>query len=90
MEGSMPQDRLTPIQDAIFRGELITAIKLHREATGSGLKEAKEAVERLQAELRASSPEKFTSPPRRAGCFALVALLVALAVLAGVIRWGLG
>lgn len=29
------------------RGKLIEAIKVYREATGAGLREAKEAVERL-------------------------------------------
>jgi ribosomal protein L7/L12 len=36
------------VADAIQRGEKIEAIKLYREATGVGLKEAKDYVEEIQ------------------------------------------
>ena len=36
------------VADAVQRGEKILAIKLYREATGVGLKEAKEYVEEVQ------------------------------------------
>lgn len=36
------------VADAIQRGEKIQAIKLYREATGVGLKEAKDYVEEVQ------------------------------------------
>lgn len=39
------------VDAAIRAGRLIEAIKLHREATGMGLKESKEAVEARRAEL---------------------------------------
>lgn len=87
MDNPIPEEKLTPIRDALYRGELIAAIKLHRDATGSGLKEAKEAVEKLDAELRASSPDKFTSLPRRAGCFAMIVVLGVLSL--GAIGLGL-
>jgi ribosomal protein L7/L12 len=35
-----------PVRDALHRGKKILAIKLLREATGLGLSEAKDAVER--------------------------------------------
>ncbi|MFI9046740.1 ribosomal protein L7/L12 [Streptomyces sp. NPDC053427] len=42
-----PQDpRTAEIDRLLAAGKKIQAIKLHREATGSGLAEAKEAVER--------------------------------------------
>ncbi|MFF8370996.1 hypothetical protein ACF05W_19415 [Streptomyces lydicus] len=42
-----PQDpRMAEIDELLARGKTIQAIKLHRELTGSGLAEAKEAVER--------------------------------------------
>ncbi|MFF8311044.1 ribosomal protein L7/L12 [Streptomyces lydicus] len=42
-----PQDpRMAEIDELLARGKKIQAIKLHRELTGSGLAEAKEAVER--------------------------------------------
>ncbi|MFI1620942.1 ribosomal protein L7/L12 [Streptomyces lydicus] len=42
-----PQDpRMAEIDELLTRGKKIQAIKVHRELTGSGLVEAKEAVER--------------------------------------------
>ncbi|MFI0217915.1 ribosomal protein L7/L12 [Streptomyces lydicus] len=42
-----PQDpRMAEIDELLARGKKIQAIKVHRELTGSGLGEAKEAVER--------------------------------------------
>ncbi|GAB7033246.1 ribosomal protein L7/L12 [Streptomyces sp. NPDC021749] len=42
-----PQDpRLAEIDELLAQGKKIQAIKLHREVTGAGLAEAKEAVER--------------------------------------------
>ena len=37
------------IRDAVFAGKKIRAIKLQREQTGMGLKEATDAVEKLEA-----------------------------------------
>lgn len=39
---------LEPVRALMEQGRKIDAIKLHRELTGSGLKEAKEAVEAMQ------------------------------------------
>ncbi len=39
---------LAPIQDQLLRGHKIEAIKLYREQTGVGLREAKEAVEAIE------------------------------------------
>ncbi|WP_030986877.1 ribosomal protein L7/L12 [Streptomyces sp. NRRL S-1813] len=42
-----PEDpRMAEIDDLLAQGKQIQAIKVHREVTGSGLVEAKEAVER--------------------------------------------
>ncbi len=38
------------------------AIKIHREATGMGLKESKDEVEAIEARLRQSHPEVCGSP----------------------------
>lgn len=46
--GSVPPG----VAEAIERGNLIDAIRIHRAATGLGLREAKEAVEELAAVLR--------------------------------------
>ena len=45
----------TEVADAMQRGEKIRAIKYFREATGAGLKEAKDFIEEAQRRL-ASSP----------------------------------
>ena len=48
----------------------IHAIKLYREATGAGLAEAKEAVEKMEAESRAQSGLPTNMPAK--GCLGLV------------------
>jgi hypothetical protein len=62
------------IETAIFAGNKIEAIKLHREATDVGLAEAKQAVEAMEASLRQQHPEKFTASRKR-GCMGMVAVL---------------
>ena len=39
---------LEPVRKLAMQGEKVRAIKLHREITGSGLAEAKTAVERIE------------------------------------------
>jgi hypothetical protein len=56
---AVDEDSLTQIKEALFRRQKITPIKLYREFTGAGLAEAKAAVERLEAELRAAEPDRF-------------------------------
>jgi hypothetical protein len=70
------------IETDLLAGRKISAIKTYREATGSGLKEAKDAVEVLEADLRATSPGRFHSPPAKAGCLPMIPLLIAPALLA--------
>lgn len=53
-----PED-LRDIQESIFAGRKIEAIKLYREYSGLGLKDAKDAVEELERKLRAESPGRF-------------------------------
>ena len=67
-----------PIKAAILGSHKIEAIKLYREATGLGLAEAKEAVDRLEVELRSSSPNEFNQPESR-GCLGVVLSLVLFA-----------
>jgi len=40
------------LYDAIARGKLIQAIKIYRETTGVGLKEAKDAVDAMAGKTR--------------------------------------
>lgn len=52
-EGFRPRNTLPPqILELIQRGKKIEAIKLYREHTGVGLKEAKDAVEELARQYR--------------------------------------
>ncbi len=44
-------DAMSQVEDFILRGKKIEAIKAYREATGVGLKEAKDAVEAIQRKL---------------------------------------
>jgi ribosomal protein L7/L12 len=68
----MTEEELDRIKGEIFAGRKIGAIKLYRESTGEGLKEAKDAVELLESELRRAEPEKFNAPPAAKGCAMLV------------------
>lgn len=70
---------LSSVAELLFAGRKIDAIKLYREQVkpGAGLKESKEAVEQLEAGLRAQHPEKFTAKAK-SGCAAMLAVLVAI------------
>ena len=74
--------RISRFSNSWRSGKKIAAIKLYREQTNSGLKEAKDAVEALAA-------QHGIVPPPRSGCFAvLVVLLSGLSlVLVGWMRW---
>jgi ribosomal protein L7/L12 len=50
LRGSAPA--MGEIQDLLRRGRKIDAIKVYRERTGLGLKEAKDAVEEIERGLR--------------------------------------
>jgi hypothetical protein len=86
MDLPLPEDKLSAIREALFRGQKIEAIKLHRTATGAELVVAKKAVEELEATLRAATPERFGSVETRRGCFAVLA---GVTLLVGVTLWKL-
>jgi hypothetical protein len=85
MDTPIPEDKLEPIKQALFQGRKIQAIKLYRKRTETGLKEAKKAVEKLESELRASSPEKFAAPTGGKGCLGVMVALGAVVVL--IVLW---
>ena len=85
MNTPIPEDKLAPIKEAIFAGRRIDAIKLYRKCTETGLAEAKAAIEKLEAELRTASPERFSAAPAGKGCLGVV-VMVCL-VLALVLLW---
>lgn len=86
MNSPSPEDKLSAIKEALFAGQKIDAIKLHRETTGSGLLEAKTVIEKLDADLRATSPEKFVAPKASGGCLGVLATFVAFI---GLLLWRL-
>ncbi|HYG77797.1 MAG TPA: ribosomal protein L7/L12 [Planctomycetota bacterium] len=75
---------LAQIHEALFQNRKIEAIKLYRLMSGSGLKEAKDAVDKMEIELRASSPASFTfakGEPAKVGCTGVLVLVTAVAML---------
>lgn len=84
---SLNDAQLNAITDALRAGNKIEAIKLHREATSLGLKESKEAIESIEADLRAKFPDQFPAKPAgKGGCLGLVVFGLA-AALAGIGWW---
>lgn len=67
------------LQDLIFAGRRIPAIKLAREKKGWGLKEAKDHIEDIEAQLRERFPERFTATSSGQGCLGVVLAGLALA-----------
>jgi ribosomal protein L7/L12 len=65
----------------LFAGQKISAIKLYREWTNVGLKEAKDAVEAREAMLRQQSPESFA---KKSGCASMILLAAGLV---GALAW---
>ena len=65
------------VESAIFAGQKIEAVKLYREAVaGTGLAEAKAAVEAIETELRRVNPEKFLAATGKAGCMGMILIVV--------------
>lgn len=84
---SLTDAQMNAIADALRAGNKIEAIKLHRAATGSGLKESKDEIEAIEAGLRAKFPEQFPAKPAAGkGCLGLVVLGLATG-LAGLGWW---
>jgi hypothetical protein len=77
MENELTEEDVGQISDALLSSRKIEAIKIYREATGSGLMEAKAFIEKLEDGLREEYPEKF--PERGKGCAAVFLIGLALA-----------
>ena len=75
------QEQWMQIQAALFAGRKIQAIKAYREATGVGLKEAKDAMEAYEVRLRQEHPDRFTAAPK-SGCMGVILLAVLAAAVA--------
>ena len=79
MNPSIPPEAAKQIGECLFAGRKIEAIKLYREQTRADLVTAKQAVEALEAELRAREPGRFTGAPAGRGCATVIAGLLAFA-----------
>jgi hypothetical protein len=77
MERPISSNALAQVQAAIFNGQKIMAIRIYRQDTGASLTDAKAAVDKLEAEWRTVSPEKFQAlPARKKGCGGICMILV--------------
>ena len=77
MERPISSNALARVQAAIFNGQKIMAIRIYREDTGASLTDAKAAVDKLEAEWRTASPEKFQTPAaRKKGCGGICMIIV--------------
>lgn len=81
----LPEDKRQAILEAIYSARKIEAIKLVREATDCGLKEAKEFVEKLSAELYAKEPDKFLAAPGKGGCVGVLMVVAVIVAAAAVV-----
>ena len=79
MAADLTPEQTQRIAAALAEGRKIEAIKLHREATGAGLKESKEFIDALIPKLIAQDPVKYAKAARSGGCAG--AVLLALAAL---------
>lgn len=73
----LTQQQWQAVETEILAGNKIAAIKMYREATGVGLAEAKQAVEKMESDLRQARPELFKASKARKGCAGAALALVA-------------
>lgn len=79
MTDELTPEQLTAISNALYAGNKIEAIKLYRLATGKDLKDSKDAVDKLAAELEAANPSMFTKQRRQSGSLAALVFWGAIA-----------
>ena len=65
---SESEEQLRRVKDAIFAGRTFEAVKAHREASGGSIMDAKQFIDKLEAQLRAEEPGKFVAMDSSAGC----------------------
>jgi hypothetical protein len=87
MPSPLTDAQLNAISDALRAGEKIQAIKLHREATGLGLKQAKDEIDAIEAGLREKFPDQFPAANRAAGKGCLGAVVFLLTAGVGTALW---
>ena len=79
MSEAPDREMVEQITEALANGQKIQAIKIYRDATGKGLKEAKDFIEELIPALVEKDPERFgVLNTRPAGCGSAVLLTAGL------------
>ena len=81
----LPLDAAANINSALARGHKIEAIKIYREATHCGLKEAKDAIERVDTKPASSSANPIITRTSGSNWFTIVLALIILAIIAAII-----
>lgn len=83
MSDKLSPEQIEEINQALIQGKKIAAIKIYRDATGQGLKEAKDFIEALISKLMEQDPEKFAHLNKASGCagMILLTLMASLGVL---------
>ena len=73
------QEQIEQIGNALASGRKIEAIKIYRDATGEGLKDAKEFIDALIPKLIEQDPEKYAKlSAQGAGCASVILLSIGL------------
>ncbi|MBL9203789.1 MAG: ribosomal protein L7/L12 [Opitutaceae bacterium] len=75
MSQPLSSEKLAAIQSLIAKGQKIEAIKLHRELTGMGLKESKEAIEAMAEAPGGDTSTSLVVKPKGKGCLGAAAVL---------------
>ena len=78
MPDEISQEHVDRIADALATGKKIQAIKIYREATGQGLKEAKDFIDALIPKLIEQDPDKYSSLAKSQGGGCAAVLVVAI------------
>lgn len=78
MSQHLDPEQIEQISDLLATGRKIEAIKLYREATGRGLREAKEFVEELVPRLKAQDPDRFANLSSGYGCTSVFVLCIGM------------
>ena len=81
MANPIPDDKIAEISAALQQGRKIYAIKLYRQFTGASLKDSKDAIETLAADLYTQFPDKFPPPSTAKGCSSTIAVFFLAGVL---------
>ncbi len=81
MTDELNPEQLTAVSNAIYSGNKVEAIKLYRVASGKDLKDSKDAVEKLAAELQAKNPAMFMRQRKQVGSLAGLMLWAAIALM---------